>query len=858
MNTKDSTNHKKMMDWRNQVTLIHGNTGNNTASRGGGIEITSEETLFTCPCTIEGVCSLEVLLSRGGMGTAYLGSMHDDESSRIVLKVPDMSSETNLKMFEAECAVLQELEHENIVPFRGAGHTLVNGREVPYLMMKFISGQSLRQLMNARGKLTWDEVRTVLRDMLSALNCLHEKSLCHRDIKPDNIIYDNETNHWILVDFGIAKSVNLAKLATYTMMSQDAGTWDYMAPEQLAGRDVDIRCDIYSLGKVAWELLMGTVPRAGTRLPAAAGLDVSPDVDVLIARMVEHQMEDRYQTPEDALKALNTGAQKIETWNSARRTTRKALRWAAIGGGGIGILGISWCVGNLYCEAKLKQIASHATSPIMMRTDLENAASVMPLGWGTWWMRENMPEINKKAERDLATLENEYQSLENSWATVPEQERIILLDNFLKKWQSVASTHARVLAAVSMREQEDVASLLKRAESIQIEDHGGWKQLNTEIQELKPLLTTTPAKEKMRELEARVRELNYNRRRSETATAIQNKQFTTAKEIIESLASIYGMTDELKQDRGSLLDAIYQEHTKIAEKYISNKAFLEAWRELQKFETLYPHQEQYSAQLLQGIDTNKLEVANHWRSWIVDDLRTDYQRYYEESKSFITNTDQTVYSEQQQDLKRFLCWAVHNEVAKIVQDSKSLPQARIGALAALRFEECEPVQAEYLRHLISAAQSHMGSDSNQDYLHYRYIWQRPPQDCVTVTDVTIYQLTMDYIIFDISPSFYNSVAGIGDADFKVSVYYRNKSNGEYTLIKESDSYVNTHLITIRDMVTVYIDTQCYDLVIRNSDADFFGPESHEVQVSVPSRPGKIRDSSKTDDGTRIQYTYTLK
>ena len=386
------TDKKKKMDWRRQATLVMGGESPAhapEASDSGDIE---GDVVIELPYTIEGVCVLETMLSRGGMGTAYRGYTPDEERSSVVLKVPDVSRESTLKLFADECAVLRELQHDNIVPFRGAGTFVYGDRELPYLMMKFIPGQSLRQLLTARGALPWKEVCRVLEDMLSALNCLHEHDLCHRDIKPDNIIYDEECGRWVLVDFGIAKSVNLARLATYTVVSQDSGTWDYMAPEQLMGRSVDIRCDIYSLGKVIWELLIGTVPRAGTRLPSAAGLDVSSDVDVLISRMVEHQMEARYQTPAEALQALREGAGYIEFKDRARRGFRRVCKVGAAGLALAVAAGAAWWVGDEYSSAQLQQIADSKDDTATKKlAQVDDAASGMMLHWVQRWLNKNRP-----------------------------------------------------------------------------------------------------------------------------------------------------------------------------------------------------------------------------------------------------------------------------------------------------------------------------------------------------------------------------------------------------------------------------------------------------------------------------------
>lgn len=280
-------------DLRYQPTLVSGEEAPLPGDRGTSAhEPVEEDAGIPCPYTIEGVCVLESLLARGGMSTLYKGRMLNEEATPIVIKVPSAEVPGALKAFENERTVLKRLQNPHIVPFLGAGKFTCNEREYPYLLMKYIEGPTLRQQLEHRGAFSWADARKVLEDMLAALDCLHEQGWCHCDIKPANILHDDAAKHWVLVDFGIAKPGDSAISETHAKKFKAPGTWDYMAPEQHEGKHADIRSDIYSLGKVVWELLIGEVPRVGASLPEGKGVDRA-----LIQNMTTQELQKRYQTP---------------------------------------------------------------------------------------------------------------------------------------------------------------------------------------------------------------------------------------------------------------------------------------------------------------------------------------------------------------------------------------------------------------------------------------------------------------------------------------------------------------------------------------------------------------------------------
>ena len=160
-----------------------------------------------------------------------------------------------VERFQREARTAAQLEHPNIIPIYRVGRS---GRVI-YFVMKFLRGGSLSTVLGERKKLTPPEIRRLLSEAGSALGYAAQRGIVHRDIKPDNIMFD-EFGQCVLTDFGIAKAASGQKL-TGTGMS--IGTPHYMSPEQARAQAIDGRSDIYSLGVVAYQCLTGTVPYDG-------------------------------------------------------------------------------------------------------------------------------------------------------------------------------------------------------------------------------------------------------------------------------------------------------------------------------------------------------------------------------------------------------------------------------------------------------------------------------------------------------------------------------------------------------------------------------------------------------------------
>ncbi len=196
-------------------------------------------------------------LGRGGMAIVFKAKEKqlDREVAIKVLPFSLAFDKEFVERFQREARTSAKLEHPNIIPIYRVGKS---GRVI-YFVMKFLRGKPLSNVLAARGSLPPGEIKKILAEVGKALAYAHKKEIVHRDIKPDNIMFD-EHGHAVVTDFGIAKAASGGKL-TGTGMS--IGTPHYMSPEQAKAQPLDGRSDIYSLGVVAYQCLTGGVPFDG-------------------------------------------------------------------------------------------------------------------------------------------------------------------------------------------------------------------------------------------------------------------------------------------------------------------------------------------------------------------------------------------------------------------------------------------------------------------------------------------------------------------------------------------------------------------------------------------------------------------
>jgi serine/threonine protein kinase len=199
--------------------------------------------------------AIESLLGRGGMGAVYLAT-HARLARKVALKViaPELAHDEGFRArFLRESQLAASLEHPNVIPIYDAGE--VDG--TLFLAMRYVSGPSLQTLLRARGTISDRETLRLAEQIGGALDASHATGLVHRDVKPANILLSEGGDQAYLCDFGLAKQTTSHGV---TQTGSFLGTVDYCAPEQIEGRGVDGRTDLYSLGAVLFHCLAGQPP----------------------------------------------------------------------------------------------------------------------------------------------------------------------------------------------------------------------------------------------------------------------------------------------------------------------------------------------------------------------------------------------------------------------------------------------------------------------------------------------------------------------------------------------------------------------------------------------------------------------
>src|SRR5216110_2968534 len=250
---------------------------------------------------------LESEVGRGGMGIVYCA--RDRRLKReIAIKVlpPELSFRADIRQrFLREAETAAQLNHPNIVPI----YTVKERDNLVYFVMAYIKGDNLGVRLQQHGPIPPVEVRRILREVADALAYAHNRNVIHRDIKPDNIIIDEETGRAMVTDFGIARALTDSGDSRLTATGMAIGTPAYMSPEQSAGdRAIDGRSDLYSLGVVGYQMLCGQPPFVASNTPSMLVKhlserpipvderwpDLPPDLSRAVMMCLEKDPEDRF------------------------------------------------------------------------------------------------------------------------------------------------------------------------------------------------------------------------------------------------------------------------------------------------------------------------------------------------------------------------------------------------------------------------------------------------------------------------------------------------------------------------------------------------------------------------------------
>jgi serine/threonine-protein kinase len=280
------------------------------------------------------------VLGRGGMAEVHLG--RDLRLGReVAVKVlrSDLARDPSFQVrFRREAQASASLNHPAIVAVYDTGEDRSTSGATPYIVMEYVEGETLRDVIRREGQLSPERAMTVSADVCGALDFSHRNGIVHRDVKPGNVMITPEGSVKVM-DFGIARAVS-DSAATMTSTAAVIGTAQYLSPEQARGEGVDARSDVYSVGCMLYELITGAPPFTGDspvavayqhvredpRLPSSINPRVPQELDAIVLKAMSKNPANRYQSAaemrNDLLRAL--AGQRVEAtpvMGDAEKTT---------------------------------------------------------------------------------------------------------------------------------------------------------------------------------------------------------------------------------------------------------------------------------------------------------------------------------------------------------------------------------------------------------------------------------------------------------------------------------------------------------------------------------------------------------
>ena len=257
----------------------------------------------------------EIIKKIGDGGMAFVYKAKDILLNRIVavkvLRPEFVDDDEFLGKFKREAEAVASLSHPNIVNVYDVGE---DGK-VHYIVMEYIDGQNLKEIIKNEGTLDEYTALDITKQIAMALSAAHKKGIIHRDIKPHNILISNEGRVVKVADFGIAKAVSNS---TMTNIGSIIGSVHYFSPEQAKGKFVSNNADLYSLGIVLYEMIIGKVPFRGDspisialqhindeiEFTSEEQINIPQSVRTIIKKLTEKSSVDRYQSAEEVIEDI--------------------------------------------------------------------------------------------------------------------------------------------------------------------------------------------------------------------------------------------------------------------------------------------------------------------------------------------------------------------------------------------------------------------------------------------------------------------------------------------------------------------------------------------------------------------------
>jgi serine/threonine protein kinase/tetratricopeptide (TPR) repeat protein len=341
------------------------------------------------------------LLGEGGMGAVYKALDREVERT-VALKLirPELASNPAiLARFKQELLTAHQVTHKNVIRI----YDLAEADGVKFITMEFVEGSDLRHILVDNGKLPLSRAIEIIRQVCLALDAAHSAGVIHRDLKPQNIMQDSKSGRILVMDFGLARSIESEGM---TQTGALLGTIEYMSPEQSMGKTLDQRSDIFALGLIFYELLTGKTPyKADTAMASllrrnqeraipAAELDTSvpKGLSDIVSKCLERDLEQRYQNVQELLADLDAyeGARPtlasipLRVTAPVSATPTSPWKWVSIGALAIIVISGGWLLrGRLISTNSTAGVTEPAKTPDVTLAILpfSNASGDSSLNW---------------------------------------------------------------------------------------------------------------------------------------------------------------------------------------------------------------------------------------------------------------------------------------------------------------------------------------------------------------------------------------------------------------------------------------------------------------------------------------------